>query len=290
MARRLLLAAILAGLVIALEAQSPPPPPSPSESSKKDQYGSRDNQSNAKVPNSTAQTIPTSTNQAATQPAKTNVNAKGTPKRDKSPINWWVVLNAALLTVFNGALAWIGWKQYHGMRQQIEIAKISADAAKQSADAAMDAIAHAKNSTAVTERAVILIDSVVAEPQIGPTAPYFSANSVLIFTLKNFGSTVAHEVRAKGNVYYPGGVRIFSDNASSTIAPQGSNEWITDPIFPNSSKRDNQILIANKGEGIVRYDIEVTYEDAFKETHVYKAEGLYIIISKAFTIMGSTSD
>ena len=119
---------------------------------------------------------------------------------------------------------------------------------------------------------------------------------LLIYTLKNYGSTVAYEVKTKGTIYYPGGVRNFSDRAGSTIAgstiaPQGRNEWISDPMFLANPHQNRQITIANQGsEGVVRYEIEVTYKDAFQKPHVYKAEGEYIPILRAFTIMGSTSD
>jgi len=279
---KLLFLAVLAGLVISSVAQSPPPPPTPAKAAKEKQQlsGSKTDSGNP-------------SQQPIIRPGGKDkyTEAQSGKSRDKSSTDWWIV-------IFTGMLTLVGILQYWAMRQQagymrdgLTETRRSVDAARASAGAAMKSVALAEQVTTITQRAVILIESVVAKPQIGGAHPYFSANSVLIFTLKNYGSTVAREVRAKGNIYYPGGVRNFSDKASSTIAPQGSNEWISDPMFFANPQQDRQITIANQGsEGVVRYDIEVTYKDAFEKIHVYKAEWAYIAVLRAFTIMGSASD
>jgi hypothetical protein len=184
--------------------------------------------------------------------------------------------------VIYGLMLWV-------MREANRATRISADAAQKSAEAAVKAVEQSERAISITERAVLLIESVIAEPQIGPTAPYFNSNSVLIFTLKNFGSTVAYDVRAQGQLQYPGGVRELKDVTSCAIAPQGRNEWILQPLFSPSPTLDEQIRIANQKD-FVKYNIVVTYKDVFKKSHIYRADGAYVPVLRAFTIVGSTCD
>jgi len=283
---KLLFLAGVVGLAISFVAQSQPPPPTPAKATEEKQQfsGGKNSYTN---PAQQPTVVPTEKSESA--------KSQGGDSDSKSSTDWWIV-------IFTGALMLVGvtqlvamFKQGDYMRRGLRVSINAAKSARFGAIAAQRAVRLAEHNTSITERAVILIESVVAKPQIGGAHPYFSANSVLVYTLKNYGSTVAYEVKTKGTIYYPGGVRNFSDKAGSTIAgttiaPQGRNEWISDPMFRAHPQQDSQITIANQGEGIVRYNIEVTYKDAFQKTHVYKAEGEYIPVLRAFTIMGSTSD
>jgi hypothetical protein len=147
----------------------------------------------------------------------------------------------------------------------------------------------AERNTKITERAVILIEHVIARPHAETASdPYFHAGSVLVFTLKNFGNTVAHAVGIKGSVHYLTGSRPFSAKADSTVAPQGRSEWVTDTLFVNN--REAELRRANEGDNAVRYEVEAMYRDVFGQNHTYKAKGVYIPVLRGFTIETSTSD
>jgi hypothetical protein len=253
MAKRLLLTAALGALVTALLAQSPPPPPGPTESAQEKQQrsGGKTNSGNT-------------SQQSITRPERNDkyTKAQSSESRDKSSTDWWIV-------VFTGTLTLVGILQYWAMRKQAGYMRDALMETKRSADASNE-----------SERAAVLIESIVGEPQSGGAQPYFSDRSVVVFTLKNFCATVAYNVKITGGVKFSTGSMDIKGAQGVTMAPQGSNKWIT--VSLSTKIPPDEINKINMGNQTLTYKINVTYDDAFSKTHEYKAAGQYIPLLRGF--------
>ena len=159
---------------------------------------------------------------------------------------------------------------------------------EQAANAATDAVTHAKNATAVTERAVIVIESVEVANITNLTSGLESHN-VIVFTLKNFGQTIANSVKFTGKMsgicQWP-----FPDIPTSNIAPQGTFSWATTKSVGVWIGDENNIRRVNERRGWLEYNVTVTYIDVFENGHTYHCEGRYEPALKKFLITSSTSD
>lgn len=216
--------------------------------------------------------------------AKAHRNKDG----DKSSTDWWIVAFTGMLTVL-GLLQYLAMrKQAHYMRDGLQETKRAADAAKDSAAAASKAIVQAEKTTHVTQRAVVLLEDVVAVPQGGENECYLQPNSLLVFTLKNYGATVAYKVKVEGKIRFGEKIiRLFGD-PGATMAPQGSHKWITASLVPQLAVEE--VEEASSGNNLLTYVVDVTYEDAFEKPHTYRATGSYIAPLRGFVTGGSTSD
>ena len=168
------------------------------------------------------------------------------------------------------------------MRRGLAVTDHAAKAAQQSADAATQAVALAKRTQPVTERAVVLIETVTA------STPELERPTVVIFTLKNYGRTAAYSAKLTGFLTFRAGSEPIRDMPETTIAPQGANVWITKSIGLRMTQE--QIDNVNAGNTAFRYQIEVTYLDAFENSHRYRVEGQYEAALRQFIITSSTSD
>jgi hypothetical protein len=166
------------------------------------------------------------------------------------------------------------------MRNALEVTRLAADAAKQSADAASEAVANSR----ATERAIVLIDTVEAT-MITPAHGVDSA-SVIIFTLKNFGRTIANTVEFTGTLTGVGQLPL-EELPPTTIAPQGTNSWITKRLGEWVNEATIQLINA-KGL-LVEYKITVTYSDTF-DRYKYHCEGRYEPSLKRFLITANKTD
>jgi hypothetical protein len=176
--------------------------------------------------------------------------------------------------------------QAHYMRRGLKATEKAADAAKDSAEATTKAVAQAEQTTALTERAVVVLENVRAS-----TPEYIGAETVVIFTLRNFGETVAHSVKLKGDLKTSFGTGFLRDTPEVTLAPQGVNHWITSSLQTKIGETLAYVISnMNKEEGTLRYKIEVTYSDIFGKSHSHKAEGHYVPLLKKFINTSSTSD
>ena len=163
------------------------------------------------------------------------------------------------------------------MQKSSQAAAEAAQAAKASADAATQAV----NTSMVTERAIVLIDSVTLNTD------KLRYESVVLFTLKNFGRTIAHSVELTGMLHGPGQWPL-DKMPSNTIAPQGTNTWVTRSI--GNWIDDGLIQKINVRASTLQYKIDVTYMDAFQKAHRYHCEGRYEPALTKFIITSSTSD
>jgi hypothetical protein len=190
-----------------------------------------------------------------------------------------------------GVLQWISMsKQADYMRRGLPVSIKAARSARFSAIAAQNAVRLAERNTAITERALVLIEDVSAQPMINPEDEYLEEHSMIVFTLKNFGDTAAHSVKLKGDVAFPTVTMKIHERPESTIPPQGVGKWITSSLVTQIPKEEIHSL--NRGSVKVRYAIEVTYTDVFdsSRTHTYKAEGQHIPLLRGFVVISSTSD
>jgi hypothetical protein len=301
MLKRFALTCALAGVSVVLVAQSPPPPPSPPIRSqeKKNVSGVEDSPPNNAGSGSSASTP--LVNQPAPTPTATATKDKGAPNANKSPFSWSNLLTLIFTGVLTGVgiLQWLSMRKQSGymqrqadyMRRGLPVSINAAKSAKFNAIAAQDAVKLARHNTAITERALVLIDSVCAEPPPRPDEGYFNTESIVVVTLKNFGDTAAHSVTVKGKIHFPGGTEGFHEWSPSTVPPQGIRKAITWSLGQRLTA--DRLRPINFGKGTeMSFTIEVTYTDVFDtaKVHTYKAEGQFIPTLRGFVITSSTTD
>jgi hypothetical protein len=274
--RQLLLTLALVGLSAWLVAQSPPPPPTPAvKRQPEEQHRASKQQDSNSAQRTTSRSI--GSNQS-TENQRTEVSQEKTDNR--------IVYLTLVIALAAIAQVYTMIRQAHYVRRGLSVTKLAADAAKESADAATKAVAQAERTTSLTERAVVVIEDVRVSSSdvIGP-------ETVVIFSLKNFGETVAHAVKLKGDLKTIVGSGFLRDTPEVTLAPQGANQWITSSLKTRIVERlDYVIASMNKIEGELRYNIEVTYSDIFGKSHWHKAEGHYVPLLKEFINTSSSSD
>jgi hypothetical protein len=290
MATRVVVIAALTCIVIALAAQSPPPPPpSPTDTSQKQQEVGRDESSPTQAENRPTPFTESTLNQASTEPPAETRKTTGSEYRQKSSLDY----NALAVTFFTGVLAFVAWRQLQAMRQQARYmreglteTKKAADAALKSAEVASKTAALSERNTTVTTRAVVKLDNIVAMPISATNEEYFKYNSLIMATLKNYGSTLAKDVKLTGEMKHPGGSFPFRDIPETTIAPQGESHWITFSLRPSGVK-DDIIAAINRDNNIFTFDIRVTYRDVFENPYEYTVTGLYIPLIRSFITTAS---
>jgi hypothetical protein len=176
----------------------------------------------------------------------------------------------------------------------------TAKATTKAAEAATRAVAFTERTYPITERALVLVESVIATPQGGGASGIglLVGESKVVFILKNFGRTVAKNVKFTGVLKIDGlGTLRTEEFPLTIIAPQGSNSWNTRPIRHLIGDDEATLLQLINLEGLrdtslettLEYGIDVTYSDAFGE-YRYHCEGRYEPTLKRFLITGSTSD
>jgi hypothetical protein len=98
------------------------------------------------------------------------------------------------------------------------------------------------------------------------------SHSVIVFTLKNFGRTIAYSVKLKGALTGVGQDPI-QEISPTTIAPEGTNSWMSRSI--GSWINEELIAKINARTSTLAYKIDVTYTDAFQKNHWYRCGGRY---------------
>jgi len=168
--------------------------------------------------------------------------------------------------------------------------KDAAKAARDNAEAAKDAVSNSK----ISARAVVLIDNVRF------SSPHPEINSTILFTLKNFGPTIAYRVRFTGEISGPGGgpestepgtaKLAIAETPSNTIAPQGSVSWMSKSIsaFLQPMPLRVQQIIGRTAD--LTYRLDVAYDDAFGEPHTYHCEGKYETALNGFIVTSSSDE
>ncbi len=274
---------MLMGLVAALVAQSPPPPPSPAKATQEKQQ-----LSNGQIDSGNPSQKPITRPEGSDKYAESYSNQSD----DKSSTNWWIAIFTGILTIV-GVLQYCAMRKQAGyMRRGLIETKRAVDAANKSADAAMETV----KTSRLTERAIVLIDSVIFN------TGELRYESIVLFTLKNFGRTIADSVELTGELVINAGALLdnardetrqwtLDQTSPATIAPQGTNTWITRSIGIWTGVIDEALIkTINHQLTKVQYNINVTYVDAFKESHRYRCEGRYEPALGKFIITSSTSD
>ena len=187
MTKRTILILAIAGVVISSDVQSPP--------STTVQAQNEQNLSESKQGNGTTGPRPTvsATAHDISAEYQSAENHQCATNR-RIDILAWVVAIAAVAQFIAAMI------QARHMRRGLSVAIETAFATQQNTLIAKKAVEQAEHTTSMTERAVVLIESVVAQPQTGPVAPYFDLRSVLVFLLRNYGQTVANKVKLKGRL------------------------------------------------------------------------------------------
>lgn len=295
MKKEILLVLALGGLLTSLlVGQSPPPPPTPTVSAQYQDNAGDIKKTESETTNTPTQSATTVSNPASPKPAQKEVQSQGDKNNGGASFNWGR-LNVFLLTLFNFVLALVGVfqlvamnKQAGYMREALDVAKINADAAKVSADAATKAVQMSEQNCAELERAVVLLEKVEGLPQTGLAHPYFRANSTIVFTLKNYGRSLAKEIEVTGEVACEGITLDLSDQSppSTEIAPQGVSEFFTSSIGQSGIK-DEAITRLNQNKTYLTYILKVTYKDAYGARR-YRATGEYVPTLRKFIIIGTS--
>jgi len=240
MTKRTILILAIAGVVISSDAQSPPPP-TPTVQAQSEQNLSESKQGNGttgpkSIVSATAHDISAEYQSAENHQRATNRRIE---------ILAWVVAIAAVAQFIAAMI------QARHMRRGLSVAIETGYATQQNTLIAKKAVEQAEHTTLMTERAVVLIESVVAQPQTGPDADYFDLRSVLVFLLRNYGQTVANKVQLKGTYQWARGSENLRDMPETTMAPQGSNEWITSSFRQRMTADDIDRI--NKTENALSY-------------------------------------
>ena len=273
MVKHFLLTVALVGFVTGLTAQSPLPPTPTEAAHEKQQAGQRVNANRNLL------------RQVTILLKKQNEFAERQRRKDreKPSSDWWIVgFTAALTSV--GIIQLIAmFKQASYMRYGLAETKRAADAAKQSADAATRAADNAR----ITQRAIVLIDSV----KVTTKGEAFGLDeaSVVIITLKNFGPTIANRVTFRGR--FSGGVnKPIAQTPNYTIAPQGTISWVSEPIGDWLRPVDLRVGQIDCRQLEFTYELDLTYVDAFNKSHAYHCGGKYQRALKEFIVTSSVSD
>jgi hypothetical protein len=262
-----------------LLGQSPPPPPTPTIQAQDQQDLSASKQGNsATAPSPTVSAV------------QHDVSAKDKDKENgqrstnsRIDVLAWVV---ALAAVAQFVAAMI---QATLMKKGLKAAGDAAHAAKASAKAAQDGIENARASAARTDRAIVLIDNIAYGPKTYEISG-IELKTRVIFTLKNFGRTMANNVNLHGGLiptFRAKDVLNVEKLLPTTIAPQGANSW-TVPALQNLLKPEEADSI-NQSRGELAFHITATYEDAFGK-YKYQCTGRFDPVLKRFLITGSISD
>jgi hypothetical protein len=297
MTKRFVVTAALICIAAALSAQSPPPPPSPIKSGQEKQsIGGKENRQ-AKNTVSPTPTPTATANEASPKPTEGNTASKSAPNSHIPSSEWnWSAINTSAVTLFTfvlmlvGVLQWISMsKQADYMRRGLPVSIKAARSARFSAIAAQKAVEQAERTTPITQRAVILIESINAEPRASRDAWYLNGFTTLIFTFKNYGATVAYDVRVKGQITAFSVEFPLNGAQAITIAPQASNEWLTNSLGKLTAEQFEKINSA-ANPNLMTYQVAVTYTDAFGKPHHYMQTGEYIAILSRFITNSSTSD
>lgn len=264
-------------------AQSQPPPPAPSETVQEKQQASDSVKSN-----------PDFLEQVTVLLKKQNEDAERQRQKDgqKSSSDWWLV-------GFTGALTFVGivqlvamFRQADYMRRTLPVTINAAKSARFSARAAYRGVKHAQRATAVTERANVMLESVIGITT-DETHKYLRDDTVILVTLKNFGRTVAHEVKLHGSFIYRGKggeiIEPLKEKSGTSIAPQGVNVWHTRSFHYWLDQE--KIELVNLQAASLEYKLFAEYGDTFKKNaYTYTVEGEYVAALKKFMITSSTSD
>lgn len=301
MQKQILLALALASCWTSLlVGQSQPPPPTPTEHGEKKQDVSGIKDAQSQPANNPSPTTSATLHQSTPIPTRSSADEKSTVSDESSPINWALILgvaNTVLLLCFNGILAGVAVYQYRLTQEQTRITeknllatKDAADASKKSADVAERAIQLAERNTAITERAVLLLESVDTRPETGAEEWPLEDRTLIAFTLKNYGGTVADAVKLTGEVTSENISLKIHEKPEITIPPNGSATWITYSLKA-AINRNQLFAIGVDGTLRLYYRVDVTYKDVFTDKpHCYTAEGQYIPLLKAFITACSKSD
>jgi hypothetical protein len=261
-----------------LLGQSPPPPPTPSPTTHEEKQQSANQQ--------------TSSQQSTETTAKPKVVGKSAKAHrdktsDKSSTDRWVAAFTGMLTVL-GLLQYLAMrKQAHYMRDGLTETSRAADAANTSAGVATKALEHSERAAALTERAIVLIDSISWGPRDNPVLSGIELRTRVTFTLKNFGKTMASKVQMHGGLipeWKAKSILEVEKLMPTTIAPQGSNSW-TVPALQNLLLPAETDSI-NQSRETLAFHITATYQDSFGK-YKYQCTGRFDPVLKRFLISGS---
>jgi hypothetical protein len=216
--------------------------------------------------------------------AAENQSAKSSQESTDNRIIWLtgVIALAAVAQV------WAMIRQARYMRRGLSVTIKAAKSARFSAIAAQNAVRLAERNAAITGRAVVLVESVTVANRSSEVSQLESHN-LIIFTLKNFGQTIASSVEFSGKMcgvcQWP-----FPDVPTFNIAPQGAFSWATPKSLGAWIGDEINISAINGRRAWLEYSVIVTYIDAFEKKHTYHCEGRYEPALKQFLITSSTSD
>jgi hypothetical protein len=191
----------------------------------------------------------------------------------KAGWNWITTFTAVLAIAAVIQLIIYGFQARY-MYRGLNLTKQSAEAAKESAEAATTALGFAEQTQRITERAVVLVQSVIAT-NLGGDGLGLGAlgeTTAVVFTLKNFGRTIAQSVTFTGALTGAGHWPI-EESPPIIIAPQGDNSWNSKSLGTWLNKQT--IDEVNSGKLWLGYKIDVIYFDIFGVTHKYHCEGRY---------------
>jgi hypothetical protein len=168
----------------------------------------------------------------------------------------------------------LGDSQLEQLQAQLEVAQISAAAAKKSADVAADALY-------LTEGADIVIDGITADIVGGELV----AQARVVVRFKNRGRTRASDVVFSGSFGVPGGREVFPPNAPVPTIIAANDEAPFAFVGNVADVAPPDVLAQiNRGHVELRIDGRLMYVDVFKRPHTVTFAGHWMHHRGAFGI------
>lgn len=299
--------AVLASVAFAA-GQSQRPSPTPAKATQKQQDKRAEVQSKpASDQHSPGNAVPALT-QTSTVVTSGNQGGQGNPQKQESPTNWWSVFNTILLTVFNGVLAYLAYRQWRTMNEQAKDMKEGGADTKNLAIAARDTAEAAKTQATTTQdqlaavkrfaRARVIIKSMHNPYMVGQGA--YPQRVVIEFL--NTGYTSARKFRWSGKyaltmrgdeiLWKPFisdtryvGYDVISDSFTNLGSDQSAQSHIDIPLLecePADIEAGN--VPALRIGGTIRYN------DTFDEAHSVEFVNLWLPMEGRWEAISQTED
>jgi hypothetical protein len=273
---------------LAVLAQSQPPSPGAREAAQPKQYQTAPKQTEANSKKNLAPQV----DQSGSVITVVDEQEPRNKSENKSPTNWWGILNAALLTLFTGALAWLAHRQHQAMDRQagymrdtLSETKAASETAREVAAAAMLSAKAAQSSAAIAERELLATQmaEVVIRGVFLNTRPSITPQAELAAEATNCGRTRADSVSLRIDVSVSNGKSLPDDTHGITFV-LGPGDFQRGTVFLKSLLDESTCADIGRGDITLRYDCKVSYYDILGNEHYFETGGYFVPDRGVFNI------
>lgn len=212
-------------ILVGGNAQSQPPALGTAKTAQENKNESRPKQPETTANQQSSIDISALTDKVITELARRNQQSPGDKSKEKPAIDWWGIGRDALLVLFTGALAVLAHRQHQAMVQQANYMRDGLGETKKAADAAKEGARIADLSLRITQRPIVLIDSIVMIGPRGMQNPVERCiNSRIVVAFKNVGVSIAD------GFYYA--IKVTSNGFPSDLPITVSHKTALQPQMP----------------------------------------------------------